>query len=51
MNKMTEAQLKVNEFAAVAANGKAFVAIGPSAHGPYGGELKFPGGGPWPAEA
>ena len=41
----------LDEFAAVAGNGKAFVAIGPSAHGPYGGELKFPGGGPWPAEA
>ena len=40
----------LDEFAAVAAGGKAFVVVAPGAHGPYGGELKFPGA-KWPAEA
>lgn len=33
----------LDEFAAVAANGKAFLSIGPSAHGAIGGGLKYPG--------
>ena len=40
----------LDAFAALAPNGRAFVVIGPDAHGPIAGELKYPNRN-WPAEA